>query len=90
MAAFTITPMTEHTGAAAIGIDFTQPIDAATRSTLNDAWAKYHVLVMRDHNFAPVEYKRAAAVFGELQPHDKKERHVPGHPDVYYTSRLNE
>jgi hypothetical protein len=37
-----------------------------------------------------VEYKRAAAVFGELQPHDKKERHVPGHPDVYYTSRLNE
>ena len=25
-------------------------------------------------------------MFGELQPHDKKEHHVPGHPDVYYVS----
>jgi taurine dioxygenase len=25
-------------------------------------------------------------VFGELQQHDKKEHHIPGHPDVYYVS----
>ena len=25
-------------------------------------------------------------MFGELQQHDKKEHHVPGHPDVYYVS----
>ena len=25
-------------------------------------------------------------LFGELQLHDKKEQHVPGHPDVYYVS----
>jgi hypothetical protein len=56
------------------------------KSTLNDAWAKYHVLVMREQNFTPAEFKRAATVFGELQPHDKKEHHVPGHPDLYYVS----
>src|ERR1022692_1101199 len=86
MASFTITPLTDHTGAEVVGIDFTQPISTETKSTLNDAWAKYHVLVMREQNFTPVEYKRAATVFGELQPHDKKEHHVPGHPDVYYVS----
>ena len=86
MASFRITPLTEHTGAEVVGIDFTQPIASETKSTLNDAWAKYHVLVMREQNFTPVEYKRAAMVFGELQPHDKKEHHVPGHPDLYYVS----
>jgi taurine dioxygenase len=84
--AFSITPLTDHTGAEVVGIDFTQPIDSETKSSLNDAWAKYHVLVMRDQNFTPMQYKRAATVFGELQPHDKKEHHVPGHPDLYYVS----
>jgi taurine dioxygenase len=28
----------------------------------------------------------ATQLFGELQPHDKKEHHVPGHPDVSYVS----
>jgi len=86
MASFRITPMTDHTGAEVVGIDFTQPIDPETKTTLNEAWAKYHVLVMRDQNFTPVEFKRAATVFGELQPHDKKEHHVPGHPDLYFVS----
>jgi taurine dioxygenase len=77
MASYTITPMTEHTGAEVVGIDFTQPIDAGTKSALNDAWARYHVLVMRDQNFTPIEYKRAATVFGELQQHDKKDITCP-------------
>lgn len=86
MQSFTITPMTGHTGAEVVGLDFTQPIDARARATLNNAFAAYHVLVMREQNFTPVEFKRAVQVFGELQPHDKKEHHVPGHPDVYYVS----
>jgi taurine dioxygenase len=86
MASFSITPMTGHTGAEVVGLDFTQPIDAEIRATLNRAFAEHHVLVMREQNFTPPEFKRAAQVFGELQPHDKKETHVPGHPDVYYVS----
>jgi taurine dioxygenase len=86
MASFTITPLTYHTGAEVVGLDFTRPIDTETRRTLGRAFAKHHVLVMRDQHFTPDEFKVAAQVFGDLQQHDKKEHHVPGHPDVYYVS----
>ncbi|HEY8290520.1 MAG TPA: TauD/TfdA family dioxygenase, partial [Acetobacteraceae bacterium] len=68
------------------GLDFTRPIDADTRVTLNQAFARHHVLVMRDQNFTPPEFKQAVQVFGELLAHDKKDTFVPGHPDVYYVS----
>ncbi len=86
MAFFAITPLTNHTGAEVIGLDFTQPIDIETRVTLNRAFAERHVLVMRDQHFTPEQFKAAAQLFGELQPHDKRERHVAGHPDVEYIS----
>ena len=86
MASFTIRPLTDHTGAEVIGLDFTRPIDSATRITLNRAFIDHHVLVMRDQNFLPEQFKVAAQVFGDLQQHDKKEHHIPGHPDVYYVS----
>ena len=86
MTSFTITPLTDHTGAEVTGIDFTQPIDAESSATLNRAFAEHHVLVMRGQHFAPEQFKDAVQLFGELQPHDKKEHHVPGHPDVSYVS----
>jgi taurine dioxygenase len=86
MVSFTVTPLTDHTGAEVIGLDFTQPIDIETRAALNHAFAERHVLVMRDQYFTPEQFKAAAQLFGELQAHDKKERHVAGHPDVEYIS----
>lgn len=86
MASYRITPLTDHTGAEVVGLDFRQPIDAATKAELNAAFARHHVLVMRDQDFTPPDFKQAAQVFGELQQHDKKETFVPGHPDVYYVS----
>ena len=86
MPSFTITPLTDHTAAEVVGLDFTRPIDPETRDGLNRAFTKHHVLVMRNQHFTPDEFKAAAQVFGELQPHDKKDHHVPGHPDVYYVS----
>jgi taurine dioxygenase len=82
MAPFTITPLTDHTGAEVTGLDFTRPIDAETRTTLHRAFAEHHVLAMRGQHFSPEQFKAAAQLFGEILPHDKKERHVPGHPDV--------
>src|SRR5438876_3864740 len=82
----TITPLTDHTGVEVIGLDFTRPIDTENRAVLRRAFAEHHVLVMRDQNFAPDQFKAAAQLFGEIQPHDKKERHVPGHPGVDYVS----
>jgi taurine dioxygenase len=86
MASFTITPLTDHTGVEVIGLDFTQPIDTENRAVLRRAFAEHHVLVMRDQHFAPDQFKAAVQLFGEVQPHDKKERYVPGHPSVDYVS----
>jgi taurine dioxygenase len=86
MASFTIAPLTAHTAAEVTGLDFTRPIDAETRATLNKAFAERHVLVMRGQHFSPDDFKVAVQLFGELQTHDKKEHHVPGHPDVSYVS----
>src|SRR5215831_19300319 len=86
MIAFAISPLTDHTGAEVTGLDFTQPIDIETRTTLQRAFAEHHVLVMRDQHFGPDEFKAAAKLFGELHPHDKKERHFAGHPAIEYIS----
>ncbi len=86
MPSFSITPLTEHTGAEVTGLDFTDPVDSATRTTLNRAFADHHVLVMREQHFEPAQFVAAAKLFGDLLPHDKKERHVPGHPEVEYIS----
>jgi alpha-ketoglutarate-dependent taurine dioxygenase len=86
MTSFAITPLTDHTGAEVTGIDFTKPIDSDTKATLNRAFVDHHVLVMRDQHFDPDQFMAAAQLFGELQIHDRKEQHVPGHPDVYYVS----
>jgi taurine dioxygenase len=82
----TITPLTQHTGAEVRGIDLREPIDEATHAALNHAFVNHHVLVIREQDLSPEQFKRAAQVFGALQPHDKKQHHVPGHPDVYYVS----
>jgi taurine dioxygenase len=79
----TITPLTEHTGAEVRGVDLRESIDEATHAALNRAFVNHHVLVIRNQDFSP---ERAAQVFGALQQHDKKQHHVPGHPDVYYVS----
>jgi taurine dioxygenase len=86
MRSFAVTPLTPHTGAEVVGLDFTEPIETESRATLNRAFSEHHVLVMRDQHFTPEQFKLAAQVFGDLQVHDKKEHHVPGHPDVYYVS----
>jgi len=86
MGSFSITPLTPHTGAEVVGLDFTSSIEPEACATLNRAFADHHVLVMRDQHFTLDQFKVAAQVFGELQIHDKKEHHVPGHPDVYYVS----
>ncbi|HLY46245.1 MAG TPA: TauD/TfdA family dioxygenase [Stellaceae bacterium] len=84
--AFTIAPMTAHTGAEIRGLDLTQPIDPDTREALNRAFAQFHVLVVRDQKYGPDDFLKAVQLWGELQPHDKKELHVPGYPQMYFVS----
>jgi taurine dioxygenase len=84
--AFTITPLTAHTGAEIRGLDLTQPVDPETRAALNHAFAQFHVLVIRGQKYGPDDFLQAVQLWGELQPHDKKELHVPGYPQMYFVS----
>ena len=84
--AYSITPLSEHTGAEIRGLDLTQPVDPETRAALNRAFAQYHVLVVRDQKYEPADFLRAVQVFGELQQHDKKDHHIPGFPEMYFVS----
>src|SRR5262245_23153865 len=86
MVSFTVSPLTGHTGAEVIGLDFTKPIATETRTILSRAFAKHHVLVMRDQHFTPGQFKVAAQLFGQLHQSERRERHVPDHPDVFYIS----
>ncbi|MBO0737338.1 MAG: TauD/TfdA family dioxygenase [Alphaproteobacteria bacterium] len=83
---FTITPLTQHMGLEFRGLDLTEPVAAETREALNRAFIDYHVVVIRDQQFTPPQFIAAAELFGELQPHDKKELHVPGYPQMYFVS----
>ncbi|MGE5268631.1 MAG: TauD/TfdA dioxygenase family protein [Thiohalocapsa sp.] len=84
--AFMITPLTGHTGAEIRGLDLRREIDPETRAALNHAFAQFHVLVVRDQHYEPDDFLKAVQLWGELQPHDKKEMHVPGYPQMYYVS----
>jgi taurine dioxygenase len=86
MTSFAITRLTDYTGAEVCGLDCSKPVDSQIRERLNRAFVDHHVLVIRDQHFTPDQFKSATQLFGELQPHDKKEHHVAGHPDVSYVS----
>ena len=49
--AYRIAPLTPHTGAEVTGLDLSKPIDAETKTALNRAWARHHVLVIRDQKY---------------------------------------
>src|SRR5207302_1666065 len=42
--------------------------------------------VVRDQKYEPADFKRAVQLWGELQPHDKKDHHIPGFPEMYYVT----
>jgi taurine dioxygenase len=84
--AFVVTPLTVHTGAEIRGVDLRQPVDPELRAVLNHAFAQHHVLVVRDQQYEPDDFLKAVQLWGELQPHDKKDQHIPGFPDVSYVT----
>jgi taurine dioxygenase len=83
---YTITPLTEHTGLEFRGLDLTEALEPEVEDALYRALVDYHVLVICDQTFTPEQFITAAELFGELQPHDKKELHVSGYPQINYVS----
>jgi len=81
---YAITPLTAHgTGAEIHGLDLRQPHEADLRRQLNEAFARYHVLVFRDQKLSPREFAHATENFGEIMPQAIKGHGTREHPDVF-------
>jgi taurine dioxygenase len=65
---YTISPLSEHTGAEVRGIDLTEPVDEVTRARLNRVFVDYSVLVFRDQHLTPTQLFEAVSLFGEPFP----------------------
>ena len=80
----TVTPLTSHeTGAEIRGLDLSQPLDTDLRQELNHAFARYHVLVIRDQKLSPRGFARAAENFGTIMPQAIKGHGTAEHSDVF-------
>src|SRR5687767_5385518 len=59
-----VTKLSEFIGAEVTGIDLRQPVDAETRSRLNEAVVENIALVIRDQHFTPDQFLAAVSLFG--------------------------
>jgi taurine dioxygenase len=68
------------------GIDLTQPIDAATRARLNQAFTDHSVLVIRGQSLSPPQVLTAVQLFGEIFPQHNTRFALPDCPQIHYIS----
>jgi taurine dioxygenase len=72
----------EHIAAYTHSVDLREPIDEGTRQVLYDAVVDNVALVIRDQSISPVDFERAASLFGELMEDQNRLYLAPGVPMV--------
>ena len=83
---FSIKPLSSHTGAEIDSIDLSQPIDEATRTALNQAFADHAVLAIRNQKLSAPQFLEAMKLFGEIFPQHNSRFQVPECPAIHYIS----
>jgi taurine dioxygenase len=83
---YTITPLSEHTGAEVLGIDLSEPLDEVARERLNRAFIERSVLVFREQHLSPHQLVAAVGLFGEIFPQHNWRFALPECPLVHYIS----
>jgi alpha-ketoglutarate-dependent taurine dioxygenase len=84
--AYTIAPLSEHTGAEVRGIDLREPIHKAVKTRLNCAFVGRSVLVFRDQHLTPHQLVQAVGLFGEIFPQHNSRFALSACPLVHYIS----
>jgi taurine dioxygenase len=84
--AFSILPLSPHTGAEITGIDLRQPADAATKAALDRAFGDHAVLCIRDQQLTAPQFLQAMTIFGEIFPQHNPRFAVPDCPAIHYIS----
>jgi taurine dioxygenase len=83
---YTITPLSEHTGAEVLGIDLSEPLDEVARERLNRAFIERSVLVFREQHLSPHQLVAAVGLFGEIFPQHNSRFALPECSLVHYIS----
>lgn len=84
--AVTISPLSDHTGAEVRGVDLSKPLDAKTRSRLNEAFVERSVLVVRDQSLTADQLLAGVQNFGEIFPQHNTKFALPECPQIHYLS----
>jgi taurine dioxygenase len=83
---YTVSNLSEHTGAEVRGIDLSRPVDEATRANLYDVFVERSVLVLRDQHLTPHQLLAAVENFGEIFPQHNSRFALPECPQIHYIS----
>lgn len=81
-----ISPLSDHTGAEARGVDLSRPVDADTRKRLNKAFSDNSVLAIRDQALTPHQFVDAVQLFGEIFQQHNSRFALPECPQIHYIS----
>jgi taurine dioxygenase len=83
---YTVSNLSEHTGAEVGGIDLAGPVDEVVRAHLNEVFVERSVIVFRDQHLTPQELLAAVENFGEAFPQHNSRFALPECPLVHYIS----
>ena len=84
--ALELSPLSEHTGIEARGVDLSQPLDADSKERLNRAFVEHSVLVIRDQTLSAAELRDGVQNFGEIFPQHNTRFALPDCPEIHYLS----
>lgn len=81
-----LSPLSDHTGIEAKGVDLAKPLDDETRARLNQAFVDHSVLVIRDQTLTATQLRDGVQNFGEIFPQHNTRFALPECPEIHYLS----
>jgi len=83
-------PLGEALGTEALGIDLSRPLDDATLTWVERAFADHPVLVFRNQSLSAAQLAAFGARFGTPRPHTLASYRYPGCPEVSWLRNVDE
>lgn len=87
---FAVRALPAAVGAEVLGLDLSQPLNAADFAQIHRAHLDHHVLVFRDQRITPQQQVDFSRRFGPLQIHVLKNFQLAGHPEILIVSNIKE
>jgi len=83
-------PIHPSFGAEVVGVDLSRDLDDATVAAVLDAWTRHSILLFRDVRMTPAQHVAFTRRFGPLHVMEPLEFNLPGHPEVFVVSNVEE